>query len=429
MENNWLQSKKARRQSITEAFKPKLIDNIEIKLFKEDERGKFYLVRHPRTLDFIKIHEYVYEAIKMFDGTRTIKEIDGGLEKLGISIETQRLLQFLAKEGFIKNLLQPNRKKRDEEKWYSFKVKLATLNEEHMKKLGSAFSFVKTLPFKAFFLVFCVVGLVIFFHSLPRLLSDLGVIAKLELPLYVFLVSLIAFYVLRILHELSHAIAYYFSGGKSVEMGIEFHFLMPLAYTDTPDVYWMKDRERIMVFAAGPLLTLFFAEVFVFLFFSGIEPKILWAVIAFFLHVDILMCLMPVIRTDGYYIVQTSLKFPNLLEHGMFNFREIFYLIFRKASLTDYRDYISDYSTRERKILAIYTIIFPVVLFILIYFGVILALRAGVMAVIFLTPQILRGNVSDIETYIIWLSYLTAIIFMVYGIVGAVLRLLRKRQF
>lgn len=424
-----MKSKEVSALTVKREFKPKLAHDVEIKFFKEDERGKFYLMRNEQTLDFIKVHEYAYEAIKLFDGTRTIDEIETKLRKLGISLETQRLLRFLAKEGFIKNLPQHHKKRRDEEKWYSFKMKLTTLKEEHMTRLGRVFSFVKTLPFKVFYFIFCAAGLVIFFYDLPSLLSDLGVIAKLELPLYVFLASLAAFYVLRVLHELSHALAYYFQGGKSVEMGIEFHFLMPLAYTDTPDVYWMKSRERIMVFAAGPLSTLFFAEIFALLFFLGVEPRILWAVIAFFLHIDILMCFIPVIRTDGYYIVQTSLKFPNLLEHGMSNLRKIFHLIFRKTSLEDYREYISDYSARERKVLALYTLIFPVVLLTLVYFGVILTLKAGLIAVIFLTPQILMGTVADAETYIIWLLYLTALIFMLYGLVGAILRLLRKQRF
>jgi len=420
-----MQSKDAATSTIPKSFKPKIMDGVEIKFFKKDERGKFYLMRNPNTLEFLKIHEYAYEAIKMFDGTKTVGEIENALTKRGIEIETQKLVEFLSKEGFIEHQVQ-SRQRKSEEKWYSFQIKVATIKELYMKKIADFFSFVHTLPFKVFYTIFCVTGLTIFISNFPSFLAVLATMARIELPLYVFLTTLALFYVLRVFHELAHALVYSFYGGESAEMGIEFHFLMPLAYTDTPDVYWMKSRERIMVLAAGPLLNLFVAEIFVMITFLGITPTILWATTALFLHVDILLCLIPVMRTDGYYILQTSLKFPNLLEHGMSNIVKISNLIFRKISLTDYKNYLSDYSTRERKVLMAFTLVFPVVLLALIYFGVILALKAGVIAIISLTPQILTGTVSNIETYAIWLLYLTSIAFMSYGIVGSVIRLLKK---
>lgn len=413
--------------SFSKLFKPKIKDDVEIKFFKRDERGEFYLMRNPETLGFVKIHEHAYEAIKMFDGTRTISEIEDRLENLGITVEVQRLVDFIAREGFIKDLAQP-RQTRSEEKWYSFQIKAATLEEEDMKKLRTAFSFVSTLPFKAFYIIFCVAGFIIFLYNLPIFSSIMSTMARIELPLYIFLITLAVFYVLRVFHELAHALVYSFYGGKSVQMGIEFHFLMPLAYTDTPDVYSMNGRERIMVFAAGPLLNLFVAEAFIIMFFLGIPQGALWATIALFLHIDILICLIPVMRTDGYYILQTSLKFPNLLEHGMSNFGEILNLVLTRSSLVDYRNYLSDYSVRERKILTAYTFVFPLVLIALVYFGVVLALKAGVLAIISLTPQILTGTVSNMETYVIWLLYLTTLVFMFYGIAGSLIRLFRRRK-
>lgn len=423
-----MQPREASTLNIPRSFKPVLIEDAKIKFFKEDERGKFYLLRHPQTLEFIKIHEQAHEAIKLFDGTRTTNEIENELEKLGITIEIRRLIGFLAKEGFIKNLPHPCQKKKDVGKWYSFKIKFMTFSDRPMRKLGRAFSFVKTWPSKVAYVVFCVTGLTIFFYSLPMVFSIFSGMVRLELPSYVFLGGFAAFFVLRILHELAHALAYSFYGGRSVETGIEFHFLIPLAYTDTPDVYVMKDRERVMVFVAGPLLDLFLAGVFALLFFLGFEPAMLWILIALFLYASVLSSLIPIMRTDGYFALQTLLKFPNLLEHGMSNLREILRLVFRRVSLKDYREYLSDYSMREKKILALYTLVFPVFVLTFAYFWVFLALEAGVVSIILLTPQILTGAVSDMKIYVIWALYVVTTIFMLYGMVGALLRLASKQN-
>lgn len=428
MENVKLQSRTPLNSLIQKAFSPRLIEDTLVSFYKEDERGKFYLLRHPQTLEFVKLHEHAYEAVKRLTGAKTIGEIEEDLKVAGISLDLLQLVQFLAEEGFIRNLTRSNGEKAPEQKWFSHQMRLVTLSDIGLRRITKVFSFVSTTPFKICYTVFCSAGLVLFLWNLSWMLTNLEGVSNLGANVHLFILGAVAFSFLRGLHELAHASVYSFYGGQSVEMGLEFHFMTPMAYTDTPDVYIMRDRQRIMVFGAGPLLDLLLAAVFSTLVFLAVEPRIFWAIGAFAMYASILLSLMPIIRTDGYYIAQTLSKFPNLLEHGISNICQIARLILRRISLREYRNYLADYSTQERKILAAYTAILPITVLTLSFFGIFVTLKAQILAVVLLTPQILAGKISDLRIQVLWLTYIVTVTLVLYGMIHALLGLLRKRK-
>ena len=89
---------------VNSCFRPKIIRNMEVTFFKEDERGKFYIIANPKNSKYIKVHESIYNLIKMFNGTNTITDIERKILEEEIPVDIYDLLKLLADKGFIENL-------------------------------------------------------------------------------------------------------------------------------------------------------------------------------------------------------------------------------------------------------------------------------------------------------------------------------------
>ncbi|MDA1018502.1 MAG: efflux RND transporter periplasmic adaptor subunit [Planctomycetota bacterium] len=126
----------------------------------------------------------------------------------------------------------------------------------------------------------------------------------------------LAWLMLKLIHEVSHAIACKRHGGEVREMGVIFILFAPLAYVDVTSCWRFRARwQRIHTAAAGMMSELVLASV----------AALLWArtdsvVLGRFLHDVMLMASLttllfnanPLMRFDGYYILSDLLDLPNL---------------------------------------------------------------------------------------------------------------------
>lgn len=407
-------------------FEPILIENLQVKLLKEDERGKMYILRNPNNSQYIKMHESVLNILKIFDGKKSIADISQAMKKAKVPLDAYELVKLLAEEGFIKNVTLPKRKERGD--IFSFKIKFFTLTARHMAFLKKFFFFARSQLFKIFYVAFFAIGFCLFIHNFPQIFSVIVNLMSPESPLLPIVISAIIFYLIELAHELAHAISYYHYGGGSSETGIEFHFLIPFFYTSTPDAAWMETRKQIIIFIVGPLTSLFFAEVFTLLFIFEPTFRSIWAAHSFFWHVSTLLTLSPIIRTDGYFIVQALTKFPNLLEHGVGILANVLKVLIRKISVDDFKEYISQYSSHERKVLKFYLPLFPVITGILMFVFVFFSLQFSIIQVLYMTPQILARTAQGVKPYVLWGLYVSSIIFNFIGITGTLMNVMRGRK-
>ena len=120
----------------------------------------------------------------------------------------------------------------------------------------------------------------------------------------------------KLIHELAHAFTAKRLGCRVPTMGVAFLVMMPLAYTDTNDVWKLKGREsRLLVDIAGVLAELVIAAWALFLW--GILPpgvlKNMFYVLATTTWINTLLVNMsPFMRFDGYYALSDFLKVSNL---------------------------------------------------------------------------------------------------------------------
>jgi hypothetical protein len=405
-------------------FKPVLVDNLEVKPLKEDERGKMFILREPNSSNYIKVHESVLSVLKNFDGTKSIEDISRIIKDAKLPLDAHELISLLAEEGFIANL--PSAKTEKKGDIFSFEIKLFTITERHMAFLRRLFFFVKSRVFQIFYAIFLALGFSFFVYNFPYIFPIVIAVFNPEGPLSPLLISIATFYLVEIAHELAHALLYYNYGGRSAEIGIEFHFFIPFFYTLTPDAIWMETRKQIWIFLAGPLTSLFFAEVFTFLTIFENTLRSVWAAHAFFWHISALVTLTPIIKTDGYFIVQALTKFPNLLEHGVDTLVKTFQMMIGRISPKEFKEHLSQYSATEKKVLKLYLPLFPVVTCILIYVFVFTALQFNIIGVLALTPKVMSGAVQGVKPYVVWALYVSSIIFSFIGITGTIINTLRR---
>jgi putative peptide zinc metalloprotease protein len=118
------------------------------------------------------------------------------------------------------------------------------------------------------------------------------------------------------LHELGHAFAVKIWGGEVHEMGITLLVLMPIPYVDASAAWAFRERRnRVLVGAAGILVELFVAAIALFLWLA-VEPGMVKdAALNAFLIGSVSTLLFnsnPLLRFDGYYILQDLIEIPNL---------------------------------------------------------------------------------------------------------------------
>lgn len=121
---------------------------------------------------------------------------------------------------------------------------------------------------------------------------------------------------IKTLHECGHAFAAKRFGCRVPVMGIAFVVLWPMAYTDTNDVWRLKEpRQRLAVSSAGIITELLIA---IWASFAWLLlPDGAFREAAFFLAttswvLTVLVNASPFMRFDGYFILSDFLDMPNL---------------------------------------------------------------------------------------------------------------------
>ena len=133
-------------------------------------------------------------------------------------------------------------------------------------------------------------------------------------------VLLLAYPLVKILHELGHGYMAKAWGGEVHEMGIMLIVLMPIPYVDASAASEFRStHRRVLVGAAGIIVELFLASLAVFFWLSldqGVARSVAYNVILIGSVSTILFNGNPLLRYDGYYILADILEIPNLAQRG-----------------------------------------------------------------------------------------------------------------
>src|SRR5215208_161925 len=114
-------------------------------------------------------------------------------------------------------------------------------------------------------------------------------------------------------HEIGHAAACRYGGGKPGGMGAGIYLVWPAFYTDVTDAYRLPRRSRLRTDLGGIYFNAFAAVVTLGIWLAtGIEVLLLLIAIQM---LEIVKNLSPVIRADGYHILSDATGVPDLYAH------------------------------------------------------------------------------------------------------------------
>ena len=130
----------------------------------------------------------------------------------------------------------------------------------------------------------------------------------------------IAFIVIKLLHELAHAIAVKHWAGSVNEMGITFLVFSPIPYVDASSAWAFQDKyKRVVVCAMGIIAELLIASCAIILW-SVCEPGLLKTLALNSAVIASVSTLAfnanPLLKFDGYYILQDLIEIPNLYQRS-----------------------------------------------------------------------------------------------------------------
>jgi len=131
------------------------------------------------------------------------------------------------------------------------------------------------------------------------------------------LLSLVVMFIaIKTVHEFAHAFAVKTWGGDVSEMGLTLLVLAPVPYVDASAAWLFRDkRKRMLVGAAGMVAELFVAALALFVWLL-VEPGFIKEAAFNLLLIGgvstVLFNSNPLIRFDGYYILQDWVEIPNL---------------------------------------------------------------------------------------------------------------------
>jgi putative peptide zinc metalloprotease protein len=131
-----------------------------------------------------------------------------------------------------------------------------------------------------------------------------------------FLSLVLAIVVIKLLHEVGHAITCHHYGGKCHELGVLLLVFMPVLYCDVSDAWMLPTRRaRMAISAAGIIVELVLASLFVFLWWWSIPG---W-LNSFCVNVMVVCSVNtvffngnPLLKYDGYYVLSDLVRIPNL---------------------------------------------------------------------------------------------------------------------
>lgn len=149
--------------------------------------------------------------------------------------------------------------------------------------------------------------------NLPALLTAVNedLLATENLILMVLLYTAV-----KLVHEFAHALTVKMWGGEVHEMGITLLVMVPVPHVDASSAWAFRAKhKRILVGAAGILAELFVAAV-ALLVWLAVEPGLVQDVALNLVLICSFSTLVfnanPLLRFDGYYILQDLVEIPNL---------------------------------------------------------------------------------------------------------------------
>jgi len=295
----------------TAAARPKLADGV--RLLGEYEGSGYtsphYLARR-KSGGVVQLTELLFLVADACDGRRTTDQIAAQVsERFGKQLTADNVETLLGKLRPLGVVTEPDGSSRpvaDPDPLLALRWRVSLVGQGAVRRL--------TRPFLWLFLppVIAIVGAAVllmdywlfFNHGLGQPLRQTIADPVTFLLVAALIIASAAF------HEVGHATACCYSGGRPGRMGAGIYLAWPAFYTDVTDAYRLPRSGRLRTDLGGIYFNALFVLVMTAAFFAtGFEPLLL---VAFLMQVEIVQQLLPFLRLDGYYVLSDIAGVPDL---------------------------------------------------------------------------------------------------------------------
>jgi CRP-like cAMP-binding protein/Zn-dependent protease len=312
-------------------FRPKLADDIEIRLFEQRWGEGYLMIANPRDLLHYRLAASDLDLLQMMDGTRTVKEIV--IERFEGSGE----IELTTVIDLVRQLYQGNFL---EQRYVDVPSIVSQAMDPVSERRRKARQFGKTLSIEwegAHKLVQWLYDHGLKWAFLPAVLAALIAASAIGLGFFVdllrtqrfsvageslaigFIVLIVLDYLMVFCHELGHALVIVRNGRRIRSAGFQIYFGSPAFFVESSDSLMTDRRQQIVASFAGP-----FAQ----LVLAGVASIIAWSFPGWILsetmykfavlnYLVVIMNLIPLLELDGYYILADLIEVPDLRERSL----------------------------------------------------------------------------------------------------------------
>lgn len=314
-------------------------------LYEYKNRENKYAIGSVEKDRYIEVNENsvmpILQAIQFLNGKNSYKDIETFVhDKTGSELDVKKLCEILQKAALIEN---GDKSKVEKSEYDLLSLKLFEIS---IKKLAIFFDVLSKVIMPFVILLIISLIAVVFYCNIFDNLNVVSLFGFKDNYLYNIFILFIIMAISLFFHELAHGIVAAKYGLHPESMTISLYlYISPIVYLKIPGLYTVKPRQRIAVWSAGVLVNLFFFCVGIVFYTLFNNLSVSTYIISFFQYlwyVNLLLIttnLFPLLPLDGYFILATLFKIPNL----------------RKKSFGNIKNFIK---TKEIKLKGIYLVYF-----------------------------------------------------------------------
>jgi CRP-like cAMP-binding protein/Zn-dependent protease len=321
-------------------LRPKLADDIEIRVFEQRWGDGYVMIANPRDLLHYRLAASDLGLLQMMDGTRTVKEIvierfeGSGEMELSTVIDLVRSMyrgnfleeRYVDVPSMVTRAMDPVTERRRKARQFG---KTLSIEWEGAHRLVTwLYDHGLKWVFHPAVLVMLIAASVIglgFFIDLVR--HPRFSIAGRSLAIG-FIVLIVLDYLMVFCHELGHAVVIVRNGRRIRSAGFQIYFGSPAFFVESSDGLMMDRRQQIIESFAGPFAQLVLAGIASIIARSFPEWILSETMYKFAVlnYLVVIMNLIPLLELDGYYILADLIEVPDLRERSLvFMRRDLFH--------------------------------------------------------------------------------------------------------
>ncbi len=316
-----------------------------IKVFPQYFRGeKWYVISDETNGQYLRINEAAYGIVGRFEGALSLgsiyefvqeqrdvavdaaEDVEEPLQKDQVIDLLTRLHAFGALDGIgdkpTQQLVDEYEKRQSSTRWRKVlsplmvRIPLIDPNQLLDRLIPRClWLFTRTTLFMWLLFVLLATAVVLTFQAEIRAEISTEVLKPANL-----LLLWILYPFLKLVHEFAHALCVKYWGGDMHEMGITLLVLTPVPYVNASAATAFKSKwQRMAVSAAGIAAEMFLASIAIVLWVLS-EPGLFHDTMLGIFLIGVVSTLLfnanPLLRFDGYFILQDWLEIPNLFSRS-----------------------------------------------------------------------------------------------------------------